>query len=108
MGGYTREVENEKKAILRTGRPLTIACHMKKGYFFFVESTLALAVSTMALPAESNLALAVSTIALAVSVTALAVESALDSLLAELLQAAAKAPIANTNKSFFMVIMILV
>jgi len=87
----------KEKAIPRTGRPLTIACHMKKSYFFFVVSAIFLAVSTI-LAAVSILALAVSAILAAVSVM-VALESALDSE-PEPLQAA-NAPIAKTKKSFF-------
>ena len=66
---------NIKKAILGTGRPLTIACHIKKTYFFFAESALALIVSMAALAVESMVDFAESEIAFTVSAAALAVES---------------------------------
>jgi len=69
---------------------------MKKNYFF-TESTLALVVSVAALVVESTV------VALTVSVAALAALSALDAEPVEFEQAA-KAPIANTNISFFIVV----
>ena len=63
-------------------------------------------VSTAALTVESTLAFAESATAEIVSVAALTVESTLFSVL-ELLQAA-KEPIANTNKSFFIVMSLFV
>ncbi len=92
MTGETSE--KNKKAILGTGRPLTIACHMKKTYFF-TESTLALLAAEV-----SAIVLAVSTTAAFTVSAALAVVSAVGSELDELLQAA-KAPMERTNKSFF-------
>jgi hypothetical protein len=85
-------------AILGTGRPLTIACHMKNLYyfltlstFFAVESTLAAALSIF-LAEESTLAAELSTFT--------AEESAAFSVLEELLHAA-NAPMANTKNNFF-------
>jgi hypothetical protein len=79
---------------------------MKKTYFLVAESALAFALSMIALPVESILALAVSATALTVESAAFTVESTLASVLDPLLQAA-KQPIDNTNKSFFMLIMFL-
>jgi hypothetical protein len=85
-------------AILGTGRPLTIACHMKNSYFLTLSTFLA-AVSTLAAALSIFLA-AVSTLAAALSTFAESVLAA--SVLEELLQAA-NAPRANTKNSFFIV-----
>jgi len=70
--------------------------------YFFTESTLALIVESAALTVESIAALAVSAAAFTVSVAALAAESTVDAALSEeLLQDATKAPMAKTNRSFF-------
>jgi hypothetical protein len=84
-------------------RPLTIACQIKKAYFF-VESTFAFMLSLAALAVESITALLESAVAFTDSVPDLAAESVLLSELDALLQAANE-PIANTTKSFFIVML---
>jgi hypothetical protein len=76
---------------------------MKKSEnYFFRESTLALAESTIAFAVESTFVFAESREAFALSTTADAVESpVLATVSAELLQDATKAPMANTKRSFF-------
>ena len=84
------------KAIPEPGQPLTIACQMKN-YFLVVVSFLAV-VSAAILLAVSVILEEESDIFAAESFAA--VESAADLLSPALLQAA-KAPIANTIKNFF-------
>jgi hypothetical protein len=88
--------ENEK-AILRTGRPLTIACHMKKTYFFVV--------SPAAVVAESGLAVRESGVVVTESgageAGAVVVVSLFSVPVPPSLQDATNAPIAKTNRSFF-------
>jgi hypothetical protein len=84
---------NKKKALLRTGRPLTIACHMKKTYFLVV-STFTAEVSAFTAEVSGVTVVAVSGVVAAVSVLgASAVPLSL--------QDATNAPIAKTNRSFF-------
>jgi hypothetical protein len=86
-----------KKAILRTGRPLTIACHIKKTYFLAAESGLAVAAESGLAVAESGLIVELSGVAGAV-----AAESPLGASVVPLsLQDATNAPIAKTKRSFF-------
>jgi hypothetical protein len=80
-------------------RPLMIACHMKKTYFFLVVSAAILEESAAILE-ESALILEESALILEESALIL-VESVFASELALLLQAANAAPIANTKKNFF-------
>jgi hypothetical protein len=87
-----------KKAILGSGRPLTIACHMKKTYFFRVSVVLAV-VSVVEVAPESTLSTVVSG-ADCVLVAEVSVPSVVFS--AESLQAA-NAPIARINNNFFIV-----
>jgi hypothetical protein len=76
-------------------------------YFFFVVSTLAFRLSFAAVAAESIVVLAESAAAVTLSLATVAAESTLVSVLEEPLQAA-NAPIANTTKSFFIVICLIV
>jgi hypothetical protein len=76
-------------------------------YFFFVESTLAFRLSFAAVAAESIVVLAESAAAVTLSLATVAAESTLVSVLEEPLQAA-NAPTANTTKSFFIVICLIV
>jgi hypothetical protein len=71
-------------------------------YFFLTESTLCLTLSLAAVAAESMVVLAESATEVMLSLATVAAESTLVSVLEEPLQAA-KAPIANTTKSFFIV-----
>jgi hypothetical protein len=107
-----------KKALLGTGRPLTIACHMKSMLFsrckrnegteqgfnyFLTESTTAFTVESTLAAAESIATTAESATADTVESTAATVESTAASVVsAALLQATAKEPIARTKRSFFM------
>jgi hypothetical protein len=86
----------QKKALLGTGRPLTIACHMKKTYFF-VESVIFLLVSVIFF--EVSVILDDESVILDEVSFAFAEESVLDELPLPL--QAANAPIANTNRNFF-------
>jgi hypothetical protein len=86
-----------KEAVPRTKRPLTIACHMKKTYFFLVVSAAILEESALILE-ESALILEESALILEESTL---LESVFVSELALLLQAAKATPIANTKKNFF-------
>jgi hypothetical protein len=85
-----------KKATLRTGRPLTIACHMKNAYFLTGVSFFTAGESTLT-AGESALTTGESTFTTGESTLG---ESTLLSVLEELLHAA-KAPIATTKKNFF-------
>jgi hypothetical protein len=76
-------------------------------YFFFVVSALAFRLSLAAVAAESIVVLAESAPAVTLSLATVAAESTLVSVLEDPLQAA-KAPIANTTKSFFIVICLIV
>src|SRR5579862_1257138 len=89
-----------KKALLRTGRPLTIACHMKKTYFLVV-SVAFLVVSDIFLLVSDIILLLVSAILPAVSVPFDAESEDEDELPLPL--QAANAPIANTTSNFFIV-----
>jgi hypothetical protein len=73
---------------------------LTKRDYFFTESTFALILSLAAVAVESIAVLAESAVLVMLSFATVAEESTLDSVLAELLQAA-KAPIAKTTKSFF-------
>jgi hypothetical protein len=76
-------------------------------YFFLAESTLAFRLSFAAVAAESIVVLAESATAVTLSLATVAAESTLASVLEEPLQAA-NAPTANTTKSFFIVICLIV
>jgi hypothetical protein len=86
---------------------LTDCLPKRSDYFFFVVSALALRLSLAAVAAESIVLAAESATAATVSLAAVAAESTAFSELEEPLQAA-KAPIAKTTKSFFIVICLIV
>jgi hypothetical protein len=85
-----------QKAILGTGRPLTIACHIKNSYFLVAAlSGLTAAESIAAAVVSGAATVFVSTVEVVI-VSVVVVDSSV-----ELSPHAAKAPIANTKRSFF-------
>jgi siderophore synthetase component len=84
-------------AILGTGRPLTIACHMKNLNYFLAAVSIFLAAVSILAAAVSIFLAAVSAI---LAVESTLAESVFASVLEELLQAA-NAPMANTKNNFF-------
>jgi hypothetical protein len=94
---------NVKKAILRTGQPLTIACHIKKAYFLVVSAFLA---AESIFLAEESIAILLESIAILLESTF--AESVFAASVLALLLHAANAPIDNTTKNFFMLFILFV
>jgi hypothetical protein len=84
-----------KSAILGTGRPLTIACHIKT-YLPAALSVLVVSPGRVAVVSGATTVF-VSTVGAVIAVSAVFVSSVV------LSPHAAKAPIANTKRSFFIV-----
>ena len=89
---------SHKKALLGTGRPLTIACHIKSYFLVAALSglTTEVSVNTAVVSGIGATVVLVSTVDV-VTVSVVVVSSV------ELSPHAAKAPIANTKRSFFIV-----
>jgi len=118
IGGASKILWLIIKAILRTGRPLTIACHMKKKYDFFLVSIFSffstflvvsiaffvVSAAAGAAAAEESTVVGAAAAVESVVVEEVAVESVavFSSELPPSLQAT-KEPIAKTNNSFFIV-----
>ena len=86
----------QKNALLRTGRPLTIACHLNS-YFLVAVSALTAEVSVVAAVVSGKGATVFVSTVDVVTVSVVVVSSVV------LSPHAAKAPIANTKRSFFIV-----
>ena len=88
---------SHKKALPKTGRPLTIACHISS-YFLAALSVLTADVSVAAAVVSGTGATVVFVSTVDVVTVSVVVDSSV-----ELSPHAAKAPIANTKRSFFIV-----